>query len=159
MASAADNHTSGRHGLLAGNQVSAPVHAPVGGGNAVSGSGASSAAPQAAAAGGSAPAGSQTTSGDVGVGSGSQVVAPVGAPVGGGNGVGGFGAESMADFGSGSTVANASMVVPALGSAGVISSSEFGAARATPRRGSAFRAEVRSGSLTFRQVAASACYE
>ena len=76
--------TSGRHGVLSGNQVLAPVTAPITvAGNAIGGTARASATPAPA---GTAPAtgtdtGSATTTGRHGIASGNQVITPITAPV------------------------------------------------------------------------------
>jgi hypothetical protein len=74
--------TSGKSGVLAGNQVEAPVTAPVNVcGNAVAVLGDASAGCTGTAVAGGSGTGGNTTSGENGVGSGNQVTAPVKAPV------------------------------------------------------------------------------
>ncbi|WP_051107839.1 chaplin family protein [Actinomadura atramentaria] len=94
--------TSGEHGVLSGNQVSAPISAPIeisGNGNAASRGGAivHNAAPRG---------GTGHTSGRDGVGSGNQIDAPISAPIDAcGNGVALLGRSAAACEG-GSTVLN-----------------------------------------------------
>ncbi|MED7928860.1 chaplin family protein [Nonomuraea sp. LP-02] len=81
---AGGNRTSGRAGVLAGNQVVAPIAAPVNVcGNAVAVVGHAFAACKGGATvhKGGRGAGGNRTSGQAGVGSGNQVVAPIAAPV------------------------------------------------------------------------------
>src|SRR6266571_1755165 len=82
-AAASSQTTSGSHSIAGGNQVSAPVNAPVtvcGNSLSVAGRAESSCAPGGAPASGAA-AGSQTTSGSHSIAGGNQVSAPVNAPV------------------------------------------------------------------------------
>src|SRR6266516_2149897 len=82
-AAASSQTTSGSHSIAGGNQVSAPVNAPVtvcGNSLSVAGRAESSCAPGGAPASGAA-ASSQTTSGSHSIAGGNQVSAPVNAPV------------------------------------------------------------------------------
>src|SRR6266542_988772 len=82
-AAAGSQTTSGSHSIAGGNQVNAPVNAPVtvcGNALSVAGRAESSCAPGGAPASGAA-AGSQTTSGSHSIAGGNQVSAPVSVPV------------------------------------------------------------------------------
>jgi hypothetical protein len=80
---AGGNTTSGRSGVLAGNQVVAPITAPINAcGNAVAALGASEAhCKGGVSADGGPGGGGNTTNGKYGVAAGNQVVAPITAPI------------------------------------------------------------------------------